>query len=77
MLMIEYHFYKNWIFLNLFNLISFNISKIKIIKDIKDTFIKPQCKYIFTKNYEPFMFCSHYGKVFSIVVQGKIYSWFS
>ena len=65
----NYRFYKDWIFINLFNIISINWSKRKIIKSIKGVFIKPKCYFRLTKDSAPFMFCSHYGKLISITIR--------
>ena len=65
----NYRFYKDWIFINLFNIISINWSKRKIINSVKGVFIKPKCYFRFTKDYAPFMFCSHYGKLISITIR--------
>ena len=55
--------------MNLFNLISFDWNKRKILKSVKNSpFIKPKCYFRFTKDYVPFMFCTHYGKFLSIVI---------
>ena len=64
----EFIFYNNWIFINIFNIISINCHKISILKELKGIFVSPQCKYSFTTNYAPFMFCGYYGKLLSIVV---------
>ena len=42
---IEWDFFKDWIFINLFNLISFSFDKMKLLKDTKEIFIS---LYIFT-----------------------------
>ena len=65
----EYHFYKDWIFVNLFNIISFNWEKRKDMKAIKEVFIPLKCYFRFTKKYAPFMFANHYGKLFSIIIR--------
>ena len=68
--MINYNFYKNWIFINLFNIISFNWKRRNILKSIKKSpFILPKCYFRFTKNYAPFIFCVHRGKLLSITIQ--------
>lgn len=63
----KYCFYKDWIFINLFNLISFNWNRRKVLKSIEGVFIKRYFR--FTKNYAPFMFCVHRGKLLSITIQ--------
>jgi len=65
----EYHFYKNWIFVNFFNIISFNWEKRKDMKAIKEVFIPLKCYFKFTKKYAPFMFANHYGKLFSVIIR--------
>lgn len=68
--MIRYNFYKDWIFINLFNVISFNWERRKILKSIKNSpFIYPKCYFKFTKDYAPFMFNCHYGKLLSITIK--------
>lgn len=68
--MIKVNFYKEWIFINLFNIISFNWEKRRVLKCIrKSPFILPKCYFRFTKNYSPFMFCVHHGKLLSITIQ--------
>lgn len=68
--MVRFNFYKEWIFINLFNIISFNWDKRKILKSIKKSpFIQPKCYYKFTRNYAPFTFCVHRGKLLSITIQ--------
>lgn len=65
---LEYHFYKDWIFINFFNVISVNWEKRKIMKAIKGVFIPLELHFKFTKDCIPFMFCSHYGKFISISI---------
>ena len=65
----EYHFYKDWIFVNFFNIISFNWEKRKDMKAIREVFIPLKCYFRFTKEYAPFMFANHYGKLFSIMIR--------
>lgn len=65
----EYHFYKDWIFVNFFNIISFNWEKRKDMKAIREVFIPLKCYFRFTKEYAPFMFANHYGKLFSIIIR--------
>lgn len=65
----EYHFYKNWIFVNFFNIISFNWEKRKDMKAIREVFIPLKCYFKFTKKYAPFMFANHYGKLFSVIIR--------
>lgn len=65
---LEYHFYKDWIFINFFNILSVNWEKRKVMKAIKGVFIPLELHFKFTKDCTPFMFCSHYGKLISISV---------
>lgn len=59
--------HKDWIFINIHNIISINWERKKVIKAIKGVFIPLKCHFKFTKDYAPFMFCNHYGKLFSII----------
>lgn len=67
--MIEFEWYKNWKFVNLSNLFSFNWSKMKVMKEIKGIFVPLESHFSFTKHYAPFMSCIHYGKLLSIVIK--------
>jgi len=69
---LDYYFYKNWIFVNLFNIISFSWERNKLNKIIRGVFIPLQLKYSFTKNYCPFMFSSMYGKLLSISIHNEV-----
>ena len=66
--MIDYNFYKDWIFINLFNIVSFNWERRKVMKAIKGVFVPLKCYFKFTKNYPPFMFANHHGKLLSIII---------
>lgn len=65
----EWNFYKDWIFFNLFNIISFSFDKLKLLRATKGIFISLQCKYIFSKDYCPFFYNLHRGKLLSICIQ--------
>lgn len=62
-------FYKDWIYINIFNIFSFSWSKDTITKRIRGVFIPLQLTFKFTKNYCPFMFNCMYGKLLSISIQ--------
>ena len=63
----DYIWSKNWKHINLFNIISFHWEKNKL-KEVKGVFIPLQLKFIFTKNYCPFMFNCMDGKLLSISI---------
>ena len=65
----DFKFYKDWIFINIFNIISINWDRQKDMKAIKEVFIPLKCYFRFTKEYAPFMFANHYGKLFSIIIR--------
>lgn len=65
----NFNWYKDWKFFNLFNIISIYWKRREVLKSIKGIFISPKCYFVFTKDYAPFIFCSHYGKLLSIVIQ--------
>lgn len=66
----KYYFYKDWIFVNLFNIIFFNWEKRKDMESIKEVFIPLKCYFKFTREYVPFMFANHhYGKLLSIIIR--------
>ena len=65
----EFKFYKDWIFINLFNIIYFNWDRQKDMKAIKEAFIPLKCYFRFTRRYAPFMFSYHYGKLLSIIIR--------
>ena len=64
---LKFNFYKDWIFINLFNIISINWERKKVIKAIKGVFIPLKWHFKFTRKYAPFMYAAHYGKLFSII----------
>ena len=64
----NFNFYKDWIYINLFNLVSINWNRFKCMKEIKGVFVNLKCKYKFTINYAPFMFCVHSGKLLSVEI---------
>lgn len=66
---LDFKFYKNWIFINLFNIIYFNWDRQKDMKAIKEVFIPLKCYFRFTRRYAPFMFSYHYGKLLSIIIR--------
>ena len=66
---LDFNFYKDWICINLFNIIYFNWDRQKDMKAIKEVFISLKCHFKFTRRYAPFMYSYHYGKLFSIVIR--------
>ena len=68
----NYRFYKDWIFINLFNIISFHWDRNRTRKAIKGVFIPLQLKFSFNKNYCPFMFNCMYGKLLSISICNEV-----
>ena len=66
---LNFNFYKDWIFINIFNIISVNWEKRKDMKAIKEVFVPLKCYFKFTRRYAPFMFANHYGKLFSIIIR--------
>ena len=66
---LDFNFYKDWIFINLFNIISINLDRQKDMKAIKEVFIPLKCYFKFTRKYAPFMFANHYGKLLSIIIR--------
>lgn len=66
---LKFDFYKDWIFINLFNIISINWERRKVIKAIEGIFIPLKCHFKFTRKNAPFMFANHYGKLFSIIIR--------
>lgn len=67
--MTNFNFYKDWMFINLFNIISFNWERRKNLKTIEEVFIPLKCYFRFTRKYAPFMFANHYGKLLSIIIR--------
>lgn len=65
---IEWNFFKDWIFINLFNLISFSADKLELLRATKGVFISLQCKFIFS-HHCPFIYNLHRGKILSICIQ--------
>ena len=45
------------------------MKKRKDMKAIREVFIPLKCYFRFTKEYAPFMFANHYGKLFSIIIR--------
>ena len=68
----ECSFYRNWILINLFNIISFHWVRNRTRKEIKGIFIPLQLKFSFNKDYCPFMFNCMYGKLLSISISNEI-----
>jgi hypothetical protein len=66
---LNFNFYKDWIFINIFNIISINWENRKDMKAIKEVFIPLKRYFKFTRRYAPFMFANHYGKLFSIIIR--------
>ena len=66
---LKFHFYKDWVFINIFNIISINWERRKVIKGIKGLFIPLKWHFTFTRNYSPFMYNCHYGKLLSITIR--------
>lgn len=65
---IEWNFFKDWIFINLFDLISFSFDKLELLKATKGVFISLQCRFIFSRHC-PFIYNLHRGKILSICIQ--------
>lgn len=65
----KWYFFKDWIFINFFNIISINWDLHNTRKKLKGVYVPLECCFRFTKNYSPFMFNVHYGKLLSINIQ--------
>ena len=65
--MIDWNIYKDWIFINLFNIISVDWEKRKTIKQIKGIFNPLKWYFKFYWKYCPFYRCIHRGKLLSII----------
>jgi len=60
---------KDWKVFKLFNIVTIDWERRKIMKAIKGIFIPTKCFFRFTKNCAPFMFCNHKGRLLSIVIR--------
>lgn len=59
---------KTWIYINIFGIISIDCDRTNIMKKLKGVFVPLECYFRFTKNYAPFMFTGHHGKLLSISI---------